>query len=88
MKFTLNPNHLKLLPFEIRNCENENSVVAIKNPEKHDLSFLVIHKFKKYHTNGQPLDDKFTIGPQKTFRFMLEAKDSTMTIYSKPVDNS
>lgn len=32
---------------------------------------MLIHKFKKYHTNGQPLDDKFTIGSQKTFRFML-----------------
>lgn len=88
VKFNLHHNHLKLLPFEIRNCEHENSVVAIKNPEKIDLSFLLIHKFRKYHMNGQPLDDKFTIASQKTFRFMLEAKDSTVTIYSKPQDNS
>lgn len=49
---------------------------------------MVYHKFKKYHTNGQPLDDKFTVGSQKTFRFMVEAKDSTMSIYTKTTDSA
>lgn len=47
---------------------------------------MLIHKYKKLHTNGQPLDDKFTISAHKNFKFLLEAKDSTMTVYSKPID--
>lgn len=86
--FKLLPNHLKLSPLEFRSCESENGTVFIKNPEKHDLSFLVIHKYKKYHFNGQQLDDKFVIAAQKSLRFLIEPKDSTMTIYSKTVENS
>lgn len=86
--FKLLPNHLKLTPLEFRNCERENGTVFIKNPEKHDLSFLIIHKYKKYHFNGQQLDDKFVIAAQKSLRFLIEPRDSTMTIYSKTVESS
>jgi len=62
--------------------------VSIKNPEKVDLSFLLIYKYKKFNLNGQPLEDKFTIMAQKIFKFMIEGRDSTMTVHTQNLGSS
>jgi hypothetical protein len=53
-----------------------------------DLSFLLIYKYKKFNLNGTPLEDKFTIMGQKIFKFMIEGRDSTMTLYTQASGSS
>lgn len=36
--------------------------------------------------NNQPFDDKVTIGPSKMFKFLIEGRDATMTIYTYSQD--
>jgi hypothetical protein len=55
----------------------------IRNPEKWDLSLVIIYKRKLYELTGEPIDGNIVIPAQKSYKFIIDGKDSKMTIYTK-----
>ncbi len=43
---------------------------------------MIEYKYKKVYMDHQPLDSKIIIGAGKIFRFLIEGRDATMTIYT------
>jgi hypothetical protein len=57
----------------------------IRNPEKWDLSLVIIYKRKLYELTGEPIDGNIVIPAQKSYKFIIDGKDSKMTVYTKSV---
>lgn len=49
---------------------------------------MIVYKHKKLFMNNQPFDEKVTISAGKIFRFMIEGRDATMTIYTHNPENT
>ena len=45
------------------------------------------YKYKKYYMNNKPFDEKVSIGANKAFRFLIEGRNSTMTVSTNSPSN-
>jgi|JI9StandDraft_1071089.scaffolds.fasta_scaffold1488997_1 hypothetical protein len=43
---------------------------------------MIEYRHKKYYMNNQPFDEKVVISSGKAFKFLIEGRDATMTIFT------